>query len=223
MNTISVDDRILVARLLQRILSDLDPKGTHMIAVSGKKALELAGALPFDVAFLDVDMPGMNGLELARRLQEIWPRINIIFVTGYEEYSLKAFELYASGYLLKPIQEKDVAKALAHLRYPVARNQPRGESETLPGASEAEPRRNAEDIKNLRTFGERLQSLRVSKNLSQKQLADLVFVDRSSIAHWEGNRRIPSVVMINRFAQIFDMSVTELMEGICFDEKNQES
>ena len=227
MYTISVDDRILVARLLRRMLTELDPEGSHLIAVTGKEALYLVESFPIDVALLDVDMPGMNGLELARRIQAIRPRVNIIFVTGYEQYSLKAFELYASGYLLKPVTEKNLAEALAHLRYPVVSYRPErdGSEEALPDGrlpdqlSSQKETEGALPQKDQRTFGERLQSLRVARGFSQKQLAELVFVDRSSIAHWEGNRRIPNVAMINRLARAFDVSVTMLMDGISLEEE----
>ena len=67
--------------------------------------------------FTDVEMPKMNGIDLARKLQEIDPQVNIIFITGYQEYMSDAFDLYASGYLIKPMDEEDVRKALEHLRY----------------------------------------------------------------------------------------------------------
>lgn len=54
------------------------------------------------MAFLDIDMRGTNGMELAKRLKENQPKINIIFVTGYSEYMGDAFSIHASGYVLKP-------------------------------------------------------------------------------------------------------------------------
>ena len=71
------------------------------------------------IAFLDIKMRGMTGLELARRLKDIRGDINIIFVTGYSEYSMDAFRLYASDYLLKPATPDAVRQALQHLRTPV--------------------------------------------------------------------------------------------------------
>ena len=72
-----------------------------------------------DVAFLDVEMPGMNGVELAEKLKTYNPNINIIFTTGYGSYLAAAFELHASGYLLKPITTNKVHKELQNLRRPV--------------------------------------------------------------------------------------------------------
>lgn len=73
-----------------------------------------------DIAVLDVEMAGYTGVELAQLLKEINPTINIIFATGYAEYCDVAFDLHASGYLLKPITAAKVRKELDDLRYPVA-------------------------------------------------------------------------------------------------------
>ena len=69
-----------------------------------------------DVAFLDIRMFGLNGVELARELKRINPEVNIVFTTGYSEYMGEAFALHASGYLLKPITAEMIADEMAHLR-----------------------------------------------------------------------------------------------------------
>lgn len=119
MNTITVDDRIAVVKMVQILLQRIDPKGLHVGFTEPERALEAAGDMVIDAALLDVEMPDMDGIELAKRLQKINPLINIIFITGYEEYMPDAFELYDSGYLIKPITEKALRKALSHLRYRV--------------------------------------------------------------------------------------------------------
>ncbi len=86
---------------------------------SGSTALEFAEKNKPDVVFLDVEMRTMDGIEVAKKLQVINPNINIIFVTGYSEYMKEAFDIYASGYILKPVTEKKVRSELEHLRHPV--------------------------------------------------------------------------------------------------------
>jgi two-component SAPR family response regulator len=73
-----------------------------------------------DVAFLDIEMKGMNGVELARELKKINPDINIIFSTGFGTYRDVAFDLHASGYLIKPITAESIKRELDNLRRPVA-------------------------------------------------------------------------------------------------------
>ncbi len=72
-----------------------------------------------DVAFMDINMPGMRGLELASALIALNKNVNIIFVTGYDEYALDAYKLWASGYVLKPISGQKIAEQLKNLRNPV--------------------------------------------------------------------------------------------------------
>ena len=72
-----------------------------------------------DIAFLDIHMRGMNGVELAKHLKEINPKMNIIFVTGFSEYAGEAMGLHASGYIMKPVTKEKVEKELADLRFPI--------------------------------------------------------------------------------------------------------
>ena len=117
MYTLTVDDRHLIVSMMQTILKRIDPEGTHLGTSHPAEALALAEDTPLDVAFLDVEMPGMNGIELAQRLQERYPLLNIVFITGFQEYMPSAFKLYASDYILKPVTEQAVTEALSHLRY----------------------------------------------------------------------------------------------------------
>ena len=64
-----------------------------------------------------MEMPGMDGIELARRIVKRYPLCNIIFLTGFSEYMETAFDMHVSGYLPKPFSEKKVRDALHHLRY----------------------------------------------------------------------------------------------------------
>lgn len=118
MRSLIVDDRELITQMVRNIMTKIDPDGDHMATTSPENALQIAKEKVIDVALLDVEMPEMNGVDLAKNLQAIHPRVNIIFLTGYKEYMPDAFGLYASGYLLKPVKEADVRDALAHLRYP---------------------------------------------------------------------------------------------------------
>ncbi len=117
MYTLTVDDRQLIVIMIQNILQHLDPGGTHLGANRGEDALKLADENPIDVAFLDIQMPGMSGLELAKKLQERYPLVNIVFITGYKDYMESAFELYASSYIVKPVTSEAIQGALSHLRY----------------------------------------------------------------------------------------------------------
>jgi two-component SAPR family response regulator len=66
-------------------------------------ALESLKSIQADIAFLDIEMPGINGMTLANRILDISGDIKIVFVTAYREYALKVFALYTTDYLLKPV------------------------------------------------------------------------------------------------------------------------
>lgn len=117
MRTLTVDDRQLVIDMMLRILGQIDPQGEHLGTTNPDEALDIVARDPTDVAFLDIEMPRMGGLDLARAMQEQNPHVNIVFVTSFEKYALEAFGVHASGYLLKPMTKASVVDALEHLRY----------------------------------------------------------------------------------------------------------
>lgn len=120
MNILAVDDEKLA---LDTLVDSIERAVVGANVVGFQKpeaAIAYAREHVCEIAFLDIKMRGMSGLELAKRLKDIRGDINIIFVTGYSEYSLDAFRLYASDYLLKPATPDAVAQAMAHLRTPVA-------------------------------------------------------------------------------------------------------
>ena len=69
---------------------------------------------PADLALLDIDMPGMNGIELAAAIKAKHPDTAILFLTGYAQYAVEAFAVRASGYLLKPVSEERLAEDAAY-------------------------------------------------------------------------------------------------------------
>ena len=116
-----VDDEPAALKLLQRAVTTVQPEAEIAAFTSAEQMLDHAAAMPEapDVAFLDVEMPEMSGLEAAKRLTEKFPYVNIIFVTGYAEYAVEAMQLRVSGYLLKPASVEDVREELEDLRHPI--------------------------------------------------------------------------------------------------------
>jgi DNA-binding LytR/AlgR family response regulator len=82
-------------------------------AANGVEAVELGEKLRPDIAFLDIRMPGLSGIEAARRLYE---RSHIVFATAYDQYALDAFEQGALDYLLKPVSAERLATTCARLQ-----------------------------------------------------------------------------------------------------------
>ena len=116
MKAITVDDEIYMLEALQEAVSLSPDIEVSKGFSSCSAALVYASAHPVDIAFLDINMRGIGGLELAERLTELYPGCKIIFCTGHEEYAVSAFQLHASGYLMKPIAAEAVQKEIDHIK-----------------------------------------------------------------------------------------------------------
>jgi DNA-binding LytR/AlgR family response regulator len=117
---IAEDEPILAAVLaqsLQRLWPGLEIAGT---APNGLAAVEQALALRPDLLFLDIKMPGQTGLEAAEELAERWdgpqPFPEVVFVTAYDDYALKAFEQAAADYVLKPVGDERLRRTVSRLQ-----------------------------------------------------------------------------------------------------------
>jgi DNA-binding LytR/AlgR family response regulator len=102
--------RDLLRSRLQQVWPDLQIVAE---AANGVEAVELGEKFRPDIAFLDIRMPGMSGIEAARRLYE---RSHIVFATAYDQYALDAFEQGALDYLLKPVSAERLATTCARLQ-----------------------------------------------------------------------------------------------------------
>lgn len=119
MNVIAVDTAPLALDALQSVLQEVVPDAEFTGFQNAAKALQYMRAHHCDIVFLAVKMQGTSGLELAEKIRELDHTINIVFLTAYQEYAIDAFQLCASDYLLKPVDEKQIRHALAQLRNPV--------------------------------------------------------------------------------------------------------
>src|SRR5699024_2760886 len=80
---------------------------------------------PVDAAFLDIEMPEMNGIVLAEKMREIMPDLVVVFITGYEQYTLDALKIKADYYLTKPYDTKDIREVLERAKLLSARQKKR--------------------------------------------------------------------------------------------------
>lgn len=118
MRMIAVDDEQVSLGLLCAEIRKVVPQDELVTFSLPQEALEYAEKNSFDVAFFDIEMPGMNGIELAKRIKKLQPRTNFIFVTAYTKYALDAVQLHSSGYLLKPVTSAAIKQELDNLRFP---------------------------------------------------------------------------------------------------------
>ena len=112
MNVLIVDDEPLARSRLIRLLAHDKSIVVQGEASNGNESLVLAKKQTPDLIFLDVDMPGMNGLQVANELNSLTLPPAIVFITAYPEHAFDALQLSAAGYLVKPISEQSLQKVL---------------------------------------------------------------------------------------------------------------
>lgn len=117
MRMVVIDDEPFVLKDTVSVIKRACPKDEVIAFSDPAELLEFCLENPCEVAFLDVQMGAMDGRDLAAELKKESPRINIIFTTAYEGFYKDAMTLRASGYLLKPIFEKDVRDEILNLRF----------------------------------------------------------------------------------------------------------
>lgn len=115
----AVDDEANAREYLVSKILEVEPEAEVLDFDSAKAALRGLEEVQFDVCFLDIQMPQTNGIAFAKELKRRNPKSNIVFVTGYSEYMGDAFDLDASGYLLKPVMASQIRRSLDNLRYPL--------------------------------------------------------------------------------------------------------
>lgn len=115
MNILIVDDEIDTLNEINFYVKKHNHFDASIICTNPIQALEEAEKTCFDIALLDIEMPGMNGLELAEQLLNLFPNMKLVFITAYNSYATEAFDVNAIDYVLKPIREERLMKALDRL------------------------------------------------------------------------------------------------------------
>lgn len=113
MKAIVIDDERLAREELKKLLKEYHEIEVIDEAKNGAEALDKIKQLKPDLIFLDIQMPGMTGFELLKKLDEI-PKV--VFVTAYDEYALKAFEVDALDYILKPVEPARLDETIRKLQ-----------------------------------------------------------------------------------------------------------
>ena len=119
MNILLVDDEELQLKRLKESVENALTDVKLFSYTNPLKALEESKSNKISIAFLDIEMPVVNGIQLAKELKAIDPLINIIFVTAYNDYALEAYKLHASGYITKPVNEMKISEEINNLRFPI--------------------------------------------------------------------------------------------------------
>lgn len=108
------DEELMLRHLVSLCAKTAGISETHGFDKAGK-ALAWVREHPCDLALLDINMPDMNGITLAKRIQELYPETDIVFVTSYPQYAADSWAVHPKGYLLKPITKKSLEEELDYI------------------------------------------------------------------------------------------------------------
>src|SRR5690606_16533957 len=116
MRVIVVDDEQLGLARMEKLIEEIE--GVQLIGtfIDPHRALHALKKEQPDIVFLDIEMPEINGIELAEKIQNFNSSVHIVFITAYSNYAIKAFEINALDYLLKPIMRDRLLKTISRLR-----------------------------------------------------------------------------------------------------------
>ncbi|MBQ6256943.1 MAG: response regulator, partial [Clostridia bacterium] len=114
MRAICVDDDRVLAEGLAAMCMELPQIHEVKSFVWARDALDWLENNPVELALLDVNMPKINGIQLAAEIKSRWPETAVIFVTGYSQYAVDAFAVRAAGYLMKPVTREALAADVAY-------------------------------------------------------------------------------------------------------------
>jgi two-component system LytT family response regulator/two-component system response regulator LytT len=133
LSAIIADDEELAREELRFLLEEIGDVEVVATAANGLEALELIQKLDPAIAFLDIQMPGLDGLGVVRRLRETDGETPyVIFSTAYDEHAVEAFRLEARDYILKPVERERLEEAVERARKALAEREPSPVQEALP-------------------------------------------------------------------------------------------
>ncbi len=114
MRVLCVDDEPLLSERVAKLCRTLEETDEAFPFTGAEAALRWLESNEADLALLDIDMPDMNGIDLAKTIKLRYPRMKIIFLTSYPQYAVDAFHLHVSGYLLKPVDPDELAQEVTY-------------------------------------------------------------------------------------------------------------
>jgi two-component system, LytTR family, response regulator len=203
LRAVLVDDEQLARDELGYLLGQVG--GIEIIgqAGNGVEALNTIDRLHPDVVFLDVQMPGLTGFEVARRLLDGKAASHIIFVTAYDRHAIEAFEVNAVDYLLKPVDPARLELALDRARRRMATDRPAGDA---PAMSDAELDKIARLVSDRQSRRERL-AIKVGERFLLVQADEVVYaslVDESITVVTDQHRGVSNYRTLDELQERLD-------------------
>lgn len=226
MKILVIDDYSLIVEDVIDEVKKLVPDCECIGTTDAKEALRLNKKEKFDIVFSDIEMPEMNGIEMGKKIIEVNPKVNLIFITGYSGYAYEAFGLYASAFLTKPITSKKIKEALSNLRHPINGEAEKAASTSASttasadstAASTAASADSTAAIDKLLleyyqqgVLGSRITFFREKAGLTKRQFAEKMEVSLQTIYRWENGERLPDILTFMRISRILGVNSDTLL------------
>ncbi len=195
MKILVVDDYPLIVEDILDELKNIVPEAELMGTSESMDVARIFEKEHPEVIFMDIDMPGLNGLAIAKRILEIEPLTNIIYVTAYEKYALDSYRTYASDFIVKPITGQRLKEALDNLRHPVS-NIPQEKVANMYSDS--------------RALGRQIHRYRELQNMSRNEFARRMNVSIQTVYRWESGDRVPDVMTLMEIARTLRVTLDQI-------------
>ncbi|KZN30977.1 LytR/AlgR family response regulator transcription factor [Pseudoalteromonas luteoviolacea] len=180
--TLIVDDEPLARKGLAVRLKDFEEIEVVELCNGGQKAIELCQQQDIDLVFLDIQMPGMNGFEVARTLSEsVKPLPAIVFVTAFDHYAVKAFEIHALDYILKPVDDNRLKQAIEKVQSYLKTQQDNAHKKKLASFVAGITGNNCEEILKKLATGDVIEDKKFPESLAVKEQGEIIRVSTATI------------------------------------------
>lgn len=196
MKILIVDDHRSVVDQLMDDLKNLMPDAECVGTTKPYEVLNLFEKYRFDTVFMGIEMRGANGIKLAKKIQEIKSRTNIIYISGIKNYAVECFKTFPSAFLEKPIELDELRSALNNLRYPISNITDEMIQQEYTGKA---------------LIGKKIQKMREECGMTRKEFADAMEVANQTIYRWENGERSPDIVTFLRIMKVFGVDLDKLL------------
>lgn len=180
--TLVVDDESLARRGLVVRLQEFEQIELLRECPSAREALEVIGREQPDLVFLDIQMPGMNGFELLREVQSHGYKMPfVVFVTAYDQYAIKAFEVRAIDYILKPVDHERLAQSIQRIEKSIAARDQKVQQERIVNMLAEATGEDCEAILKRLASGDDISVVRYPEHIAIKESGEITRVAINSI------------------------------------------
>ena len=196
MNILIADDHQFIIEDLIFELGEIMPEAKCFGTTDPSEVPKLFDKYHFEIIFMDIEMPGINGIDLARQILSKAPRTNIIYITGFTQYARECYTTYASAFLEKPISTEMLKDALDNLRFPLSEI-----SDDI-----------IEDLYSGKAIiGQKIQKAREDRGLTRQELATAMNVAGQTVYRWESGDRMPDIATFLRIMKILGTDLRTLI------------